>query len=232
MPARPSPIPASPPKPVGRPALSPGLILAAWFGSGLLRALSATWRLRFLNEQETRQREQARSPFILALWHRDLPGMIRAYRGRGIATLVSWSRDGEIAARAAHHFGVATSRGSTSRAGGAGMLGLLRLARRGRDLAFAPDGPRGPAEAVQPGVLIAAQLLGWPVQPVAVAAERCWRLRSWDRMVIPKPGSRVWIAFGESLAVPKGADLAVLAAELERRLAAAAAAASRAARSR
>lgn len=201
----------------------------AWWAAWILRLLSATWRIRFVDESQVRSWEAARSPFVLAVWHRHLIGMLRTYRGRGLASLVSWSRDGEIAARTARHLGVATSRGSTSRAGGAGMLGLLRLARKGHDLAFTPDGPRGPAGRVQPGVLIVAQILRWPVVPVAVAARSAWRLRSWDRMLVPKPFARVWVAFGEPLEVPKGAGLGALAGELESRIDAAEAAAETAA---
>ena len=185
--------------------------------------------MRFVNDLRVRSLEASHSPFVLALWHRHLIGMLRTYRGRGLASLVSWSKDGEIAARTASRLGYATSRGSTSRAGGAGMLSLLRLARQGHDLAFTPDGPRGPAGKVQQGVLIVAQILQWPVIPVAVAARSAWKLRSWDRMVIPQPFARVWVAFGEPLDVPRGADLSALAAELERRIDAAESAAQTAA---
>jgi len=118
---------------------------------------------------------------ILAFRHRHLLLMVYVYRGRRIAVLCSRSRDGELTTRVIARFGIATSRGSSSRAGAAGLRDLLRKARAGYDLAFTPDGPRGPAGVVQPGVIAADAATGWPVIPVALAASRCRRLASWDR---------------------------------------------------
>jgi lysophospholipid acyltransferase (LPLAT)-like uncharacterized protein len=48
-----------------------------------------------------------------------------------------------------------------------------------------------------PGAAIAAQRTGTPIVPIRVTASRAWRLRSWDRFLIPKPFARVEIAYGE-----------------------------------
>lgn len=156
--------------------------------------------------------------FILAFWHRHLLLMPYSYRGKGISVLVSQSRDGELIARTVARLGIDSSRGSSSRGGAAGMRSLLRKAGEGYDLAFTPDGPRGPAGEVQPGVILAAAATGVPIQPVAVAATRVKRLRSWDRFVIPLPLSTVHFVYGEPLTVERKGDLAVAAAELKRRL--------------
>jgi lysophospholipid acyltransferase (LPLAT)-like uncharacterized protein len=165
--------------------------------------------------------------FILAFWHRHLLLMPYAYRGRRISVLVSQSRDGELIARTVARFGIDASRGSSSRGGAAGMRTLLRKAGEGYDLAFTPDGPRGPATVVQPGVILAAAATGWPVQPVALAATRCRRLRSWDRFVVPLPLATVHFVYGEPLTVARRADPEEGAAELKRRLDEAEAAAER-----
>ena len=34
----------------------------------------------------------------------------------------------------------------------------------------------------------------------------CWRLRSWDRFVLPHPFSEVWCLTGEPMIVPANAD--------------------------
>jgi lysophospholipid acyltransferase (LPLAT)-like uncharacterized protein len=71
---------------------------------------------------------------------------------------------------------------------------------------------------VQPGVVMAAAATGFPIQPVALAASRCRRLRSWDRFVVPLPCSTVHFVFGEPLAVPRDAEVGPHAEELARRL--------------
>jgi lysophospholipid acyltransferase (LPLAT)-like uncharacterized protein len=141
-----------------------------------------------------------------------------AYRGRRISVLVSQSRDGELIARTVGWLGIDCSRGSSSRGGIAGLRTLLRKAGEGWDLAFTPDGPRGPVREVQPGVILAAAASGLPIQPVALAATREKLLHSWDRFVVPLPLSTVHFVYGEPLAVERRGDTAAAAAELKRRL--------------
>jgi lysophospholipid acyltransferase (LPLAT)-like uncharacterized protein len=115
-------------------------------------------------------------------------------------------------------FGIAARRGSSSRGGAVGMRSLLRKAEEGYDIAFTPDGPRGPAGVVQPGVILAAAATGWPVWPVALAATRCRRLRSWDRFVVPLPLSTVHFVYGTPIRVERRGDPTEAAVELKRRL--------------
>lgn len=197
--------------------------LAAW----LIRGLRCTTRLRHHGDEPMRKREKDGERFILAFWHRHLLLMPYSYRGKGISVLVSQSKDGELIARTVARLGIDSSRGSSSRGGVAGMRTLLRKAAEGYDLAFTPDGPRGPAGEVQPGVILAAAATGLPIQPVAIAASRARRLESWDRFLVPLPFSRVHFVYGEPLAVARRGDPDAAAAELKRRLDAAEAEAER-----
>ena len=169
--------------------------------AGLIRALAATVRLRFHDQQPIRELESAQQPFILAFWHRHLVLLRYAYRGNRMYVLVIQSWDGELTARTLERLGIGTIRGSSSRRGAVALREALRCARAGSDLAFTPDGPRGPLRAVQPGVVLAGAMTGHPVIPVAIAASSSWLLRSWDRMLVPRPGSRVEVVYGESLRI-------------------------------
>jgi lysophospholipid acyltransferase (LPLAT)-like uncharacterized protein len=186
--------------------------------ASVIRLLRRTVRLRHHGDEVMRGWEQRGERFILAFWHRHLLLMPYAYRGRRISVLVSQSRDGELIARTVARLGIDSSRGSSSRGGVAGMRTILRKGAEGYDLAFTPDGPRGPAGEVQPGVILAAAATGFPIQPVAVAATRAKRLRSWDRFLIPLPFSTVCFAYGEPLTVERRGDTGAAAAELKRRL--------------
>ncbi len=201
-----------------------GLSLLA---AGFLRGLRATLRLRHHGDRGLREWEREGKPFILAFWHRHLLLMPYAYRGRRISVLVSQSRDGELIARTVARLGIDSSRGSSSRGGMAGMRTLLRKAADGWDIAFTPDGPRGPLREVQPGVILAAAATGLPIQPVAIAASRAKLLRSWDRFMVPLPFSQVHFVYGEPLVVERRGDLEAAAAELKARLDAAEATAER-----
>jgi lysophospholipid acyltransferase (LPLAT)-like uncharacterized protein len=198
-----------------------------FLAAGFIRALRATVRLRHHGEERLREWERRGDHFILAFWHRHLLLMPYSYKGRRISVLVSQSTDGELIAKTVARLGIDSSRGSSSRGGIAGMRSLLRKAAEGWDIAFTPDGPRGPLREVQPGVILAAAATGLPIQPVAIAASRAKLLRSWDRFMVPLPFSTVHFVYGEPLVVERRGDTVKAADELKRRLAAAEAEAER-----
>ena len=63
--------------------------------------------------------------------------------------------------------------------------------RAGHDIGITPDGPRGPMYEVKPGALVVTRRTNSPM--LLIGAEFMWakRLRSWDRIYIPWPFSRV-----------------------------------------
>ena len=213
--------PADPERPDWRVGVLSGI------AAGFIRGLRATVRLRHHGDAALREQERRGEPFILAFWHRHLLLMPYSYRGKRISVLVSQSKDGELIARTVARLGIDSSRGSSSRGGAAGLRSLLRKAAEGYDIAFTPDGPRGPVGVVQPGVVLAAAATGLPVWPVALAATRCRRLRSWDRFVVPLPLSTVHFVYGDPLRVDRRGDPTAAAAELKSRLDAAEAEAER-----
>ena len=81
-----------------------------------------------------------------------------------------------------------------------------------------PDGPRGPREELQPGVVVLAALTGAPVVPVGFAARPARRLASWDRFMVPLPFARAAAVFGKPFAVAREADRETARADLERAL--------------
>jgi hypothetical protein len=192
--------------------------IVSFLAASFIRGLRATVRIRHHGDERLREWERRDEHFILAFWHRHLLLMPYAYRGRRISVLVSQSKDGELIARTVARLGIDSSRGSSSRGGIAGMRTLLRKAGDGWDIAFTPDGPKGPLREVQPGVILAAAATGLPIQPVAIAASRAKLLNSWDRFVVPLPFSAVHFVYGEPLAVERRGNLEETAAELKRRL--------------
>jgi lysophospholipid acyltransferase (LPLAT)-like uncharacterized protein len=167
-------------------------------GVPLVRLLGWTWRIRVINGETTVDRmRRERRPIVFALWHGDMLPLLYQHRGEGVAVLISEHRDGELIARVAESLGFRTVRGSTTRGASRALVGLTRELRDGHDIAVTPDGPRGPARSFAPGALIAAQRGRAAVIAVGLAANRAWRLSSWDRFVIPKPFSRVRIAYSD-----------------------------------
>ena len=164
-------------------------------GRGFLQVLARTWRIRIVNEGYLLDLRRAERPFIFALWHGHLLPLLWHHRGQGVLILISEHRDGELVARAADSLGYGLIRGSTTRGADRALISLVRELTAGHEVAITPDGPRGPAETFAPGALVAAQRSDTFILPVAASADRAWRLRSWDRFMIPKPFARVTIAY-------------------------------------
>ena len=167
-------------------------------GVPLVRLLGRSWRIRVVNGATgIEQLRRHGRPMVFALWHGDMLPLLYQHRGEGVAVLISEHRDGELIARIAQSLGFRTVRGSTTRGASRALVGLTQELKDGHDIAVTPDGPRGPARSFAPGALIAAQRARAPVIAVGLAARRAWRLASWDRFVIPKPFSRVQIAYSD-----------------------------------
>lgn len=194
-------------------------------GVPLVRLLGLTWRIRLINNTCIDRLRRERRPIVFTLWHGDLLPLLFHHRGEGVSVLISEHRDGELIARIAESLGFRTVRGSTTRGASRALIGLARQLEAGHDVAITPDGPRGPARKFAPGALIAAQRACAPLIAVGVVVSKAWRLRSWDRFVIPKPFSTVRIAYSDPvlLDAPSARDAAqetdrfeALMAEVER----------------
>jgi lysophospholipid acyltransferase (LPLAT)-like uncharacterized protein len=124
--------------------------------------------------------------------------------------MTSQSFDGEYIARFIRRLGYGAVRGSSTRGGVGALVELTRLVRRGCPAGFSIDGPRGPRHVAKMGAVLLAKKTGQAVLPFGVNAERFWSLKSWDRMQIPKPFSRVHVRFAPPIFVPGDADEATL----------------------
>jgi lysophospholipid acyltransferase (LPLAT)-like uncharacterized protein len=170
-------------------------------GVTLIRLLAMTWRMRPVNDEQVRAARASGQRVIFTLWHGELLPLLWHHREQGIAVVISEHRDGEIIAQIAERLGYTTVRGSSSRGGGRALIGLIRALEAGRDGAVTPDGPRGPAHVFAPGAAIASQRTGVPLLPIRANAARAWRLKSWDRFLVPKPFATVRVTYGPLTAV-------------------------------
>jgi len=198
---------------LGRALLTSAPVMA--LARGLIRALTASLRLREYRAPGLEARWQAKQPVIYTIWHGQILLMPYLYGRRlRIHALTSRSRDGEILARFVQGFGFTVVRGSSSRGGVRALLTLARAIRdEGADIVIVPDGPRGPRHVAQGGAVMLAKMTGVPIIPVAFAASAKTILKSWDAFIIPRPFARAAALFGAPIAVPGDADEDLLEAK-------------------
>ena len=201
-------------------------IVAPWAGAVMVRLLGVTWRVTIVGIEDVERVWREGRAVIYVVWHGRVllvPWLCerlgKTRRVRAPLVLVSRSRDGGLGARYVGHFGLPVTRGSSSRGGSAALRSLVAAIRGGIDVAVVPDGPRGPREQLQPGVVALAALTGAPVVPLAVAARPARRLPSWDRFLVPLPFARCVLTFGPPVLVDPDADREQAGKEVERALA-------------
>jgi lysophospholipid acyltransferase (LPLAT)-like uncharacterized protein len=135
-------------------------------GAGLIKFLGKCIRISSLGEEKIDELYQQGYQMIIVFWHGQQLMMPLAYRGKLAYILISRHRDGELIYRIVNQFGFRSVRGSTTRGGSLALRQLIRHGREGADLVVTPDGPKGPRQKVQDGVLSLAKLTGFPIVPL------------------------------------------------------------------
>ena len=188
------------------------LAIVPRLASLIIRCLGMTLRYEDMCEPGATPGYDSPPPAVYAFWHRCLLAGAWRFRKYGLTILISRSFDGELIARTVERLGYVAIRGSSSRDGAPGLRNMQRAYLDGHYCAFTADGPRGPAMVAKPGAAQLAQLVNTTVRTCYIQPHRAWQLRSWDRFLIPKPFSRVTIAW----TLPAPADLPSVQAALDR----------------
>ena len=185
-------------------------------GLALVRAVWGSARVVSVLGTEHISAALARAPsFIPVYWHQHQLFCVKhllTLRAAGLRLgfLISPSVDGELGAMIVRSLGAHVIRGSSTHTGARALRDYYQaLARDDVSPAITPDGPRGPPWKFKPGAVLLSQLSQRPIIPMAYAASRAWKIK-WDSFVIPKPLSRIAIAVGEPVYVPKGLDAQAL----------------------
>jgi len=171
------------------------LIAAAAYPAIAALCRTITWKIDGAHHYDEILRSGR--PPIIAFWHDRILPATWFFRRRGVVALTSANFDGQWIARVIEHFGNRTVAGSSSRGGMRALLELKREILRGHPVAFALDGPRGPARVAQPGAVWLAAATNSPILPFHAESSAHWEVSSWDRTLVPKPFSTVAVAMGE-----------------------------------
>jgi lysophospholipid acyltransferase (LPLAT)-like uncharacterized protein len=171
----------------------------------VIRLIGPTLRV-CVSYEEGAQKTLDQRPLIGSFWHSCIIPSTYVCRDLGVRVMSSNSYDGEYMGRIIRRFGFVAVKGSSSRNAVRALLGLRRALEDGWTVAFTLDGPRGPRHKVKPGPVALARSSGVPLTMFHAAVENPWVLNTWDRLMIPKPFSRVLLRFGKLIPVPREAS--------------------------
>jgi lysophospholipid acyltransferase (LPLAT)-like uncharacterized protein len=168
-----------------------------WF----IRLIGPTLRV-CVSREDGAQQTVAQRPLIGSFWHACIIPATYMCRNLGVRVMSSNSYDGEYMGRIIRRFGFVAVKGSSSRNAVRALLGLRRALQDGWTVAFSIDGPRGPRYKVKPGPVALARSAAIPMTTFHMAVDKAWVLNTWDRLIIPKPFSRVLMRIGKLIPVP------------------------------
>ena len=173
----------------------------AYVLAAFLKVYSWTFRVRIVDTSGVLEKI-GNSPAVFSIWHNRIlfvvPIVPRKYL-KSCAVMISASRDGEYISTLVRLFGLQSVRGSSSRGGARALLELEQSMTEGLSPILTIDGPRGPRYTVHSGAVVLARGKQAPLVPACVNAKHFWQLKSWDRMQIPWPFTRVEIVLGAPL---------------------------------
>lgn len=139
----------------------------------LLRLVVLTIRISIVTTKFVDELQKKSENAIFAFWHGRLLFMPFAYKPhKGAYIMISRHRDGEFVSRAVKYLGISSVRGSTTRGGISAFKKLIDLTDEGYDIAFTPDGPKGPKYKAQMGIIELAKLTGKPIIPLTYSASK------------------------------------------------------------
>ena len=164
---------------------------------GIIRSVKATMRVHSEGVEYLDAVEAAGGRAILVFFHGRQFLLTGFLVGRKLTVLSSLSRDGELQTGVMTGLGFEVVRGSASRGGARGLIGLKRKMDDGYHATFAVDGPKGPIHEVKPGAIYLAKKTGAPIIPLISSARPSHVLSgAWDLYLLPWPFSRGVVLFG------------------------------------
>ncbi|MEQ1647258.1 MAG: glycosyltransferase N-terminal domain-containing protein [Hyphomicrobiaceae bacterium] len=151
-------------------------------------------------------------PAIFAMWHGQF-ALLPTMNQFKIPTkaMLALHRDAEGLAHALARYDIELIRGAGAgvkgkdRGGANAFRNAVSALDDGYSVAMTADVPPGPARRSGHGIVTLAKISGRPIIPVAMCSSRYWSLKTWSRMTLNLPFSRLGASFGEPIWVPKDA---------------------------
>lgn len=187
--------------------------LGGWVGFLANTLIGITLRWEVFGWENWEAARKLGKGLIYTFWHREIFSATWFWRRRGIVVMTSQNFDGEIIAKVILRQGYGAARGSSSRGSTRALVEMIRCLRRGSDVAFTIDGPRGPRFVAKGGSVLLAHSTGAAILCFHVALRKAHVFeKSWDQFQIPHLFSRAAVFIAPPIVVDQNAD----AAESER----------------
>jgi lysophospholipid acyltransferase (LPLAT)-like uncharacterized protein len=163
--------------------------------------LTRLWLMTLRIEADAAARQCARDtvhPLMVVTWHNRsliMPEVSRKLLDLSrVACLISASKMAAWEVAFYRMYRLRIVRGSTTRRSIQAAREMFRELKRGHSVGISPDGPSGPLYSFQPGAVAMARKAGVPMLVIVPNCRQAYRMKSWDRHLIPLPFAKVTVS--------------------------------------
>lgn len=181
--------------------------LVSYLATAIFWLLHFSLRYRHHGLENVKASDSKTRGHLYCFWHKHILSCTFAQHGRSHVVMASRSPTADPMVMIAKSFGHVMVRGSSSKGGRdkGGQVAKAEIIERlkeGRNGAVAADGPSGPPFQAKIGIIDMAIATGYGIVPYCALPKRYWQVNSWDKMLIPKPFTRIDVYYGEPIYVP------------------------------
>jgi len=186
------------------------------FGRAILWLWAKSTRMTVLGEEDYLKLRSEQKPVVLLVWHSRILIVPFFFRRRGIMSLISPSKDGEIAASIMSGWGYKILRGSGSHPIIKIWNEMKKELKRGGELLIVPDGPRGPNRKMKAGGIKLAHETGAYLVLFSFSTSKKKYLNSWDNFLMFYPFSKGIAIYGKPIRLDSNMETDELEKERQR----------------
>ena len=155
--------------------------------------IEKTCSWKYYGEEKIRKIHSSNQPILVCLWHGYfIFPMIFLKRTYSFSKVVSSThRDSLILAAVLQKFGFSLIKGSSSRGAKNVLKKMIGQYKNPKSITIITnDGPKGPPRVAKEGSILLAHKSNVKIIFISGRSNKYWRLKTWDRFVLPKPFSK------------------------------------------
>ncbi len=182
--------------------------LAGLIASSYAKFVSLTSTIEVKGQEKLLKHLEQDKPIIMTAWHGRLYLLYLAWPKKfPLKALVSPHSDGMIISKTLQRFGITSILGSSNKNAKSSAINIFKsLTKEKTSVTIIPDGPRGPMAKAVISPIYFAKKTGAPIYPLTYASKKHKTLdHSWDKMIVPKPFSKITLIYDDPIIIPKDA---------------------------
>ena len=155
--------------------------------------IEKTCSWKYHGEEELKKLQKSESPILICLWHGYfIFPMIYLKRRFSFAKVVSSThKDSMVLASVLERFGFDLIKGSSTRGAKNVLKKMIKQYKNPQSITvITNDGPKGPPRLAKEGSVLLAHKSKVKIVFISGKSSGFWRLKTWDRFILPKPFSK------------------------------------------